>query len=135
MFKRIGLITNSGVKAIQSTLAEILDYLQSRNRTIILDKCCAELVSGHNFDIFDASELGEHCDLVIAIGGDGTVNECLRSLVNTNTALGVIPCGSGNGFAYHIGMERTTKKAIRQLKSLHIRTIDSCHLRSMNLSF
>ena len=63
---------------------------------------------------------------VIAVGGDGTVNECLIGLVNTKTALGVMPCGSGNGFAYHIGMDRTVKKAIVQLKNAKIETIDSC---------
>jgi YegS/Rv2252/BmrU family lipid kinase len=68
----------------------------------------------------------ENIDAVVAVGGDGTVNECLKGLVNTNTALGVIPCGSGNGFAYHIGMNRTAEKAIIQLKNTKIETIDSC---------
>ena len=68
----------------------------------------------------------ENIDAVVAVGGDGTVNECLKGLVNTNTALGVIPCGSGNGFAYHIGMDRTAEKAIIQLKNAKIETIDSC---------
>ncbi len=61
---------------------------------------------------------------VIAIGGDGTVNECLKALINTNVVLGVIPCGSGNGFAYHIGMNSDTKKAIKQLKKTSVETID-----------
>lgn len=73
MFKRIGLITNSGVKAIQTTLTELLAYLGSRQKTIILDSCCAELLGEHDYDVFDATELGKHCDLVIAIGGDGTM--------------------------------------------------------------
>lgn len=73
MFNRIGLITNSGVKAVQTTLTELVEYLGSRKRQIILDKCCANLISDHDFDVFEASELGKHCDLVIAIGGDGTM--------------------------------------------------------------
>ena len=68
----------------------------------------------------------ENIDAVIVVGGDGTVNECLKSLVNTKTALGVIPCGSGNGFAYHIGMRREIEQAIIQLKDTHIEEIDSC---------
>jgi YegS/Rv2252/BmrU family lipid kinase len=68
----------------------------------------------------------ENIDAVVAVGGDGTVNECLKGLVNTNTALGVIPCGSGNGFAYHIGMKRKIEQAIIQLKDTRIEQIDSC---------
>ena len=68
----------------------------------------------------------ENIDAIIAVGGDGTVNECLNGLVNTNTALGVIPCGSGNGFAYHIGMDKNIEKAVKQLKNIHIENIDTC---------
>ena len=68
----------------------------------------------------------ENIDAVVAVGGDGTVNECLKGLVNTNTALGIIPCGSGNGFAYHIGMKRKIEHAIIQLKDTRIEEIDSC---------
>jgi diacylglycerol kinase (ATP) len=70
--------------------------------------------------------VNDNIDAIIAVGGDGTVNECLIALVNTNTALGVIPCGSGNGFAYHIGMERNIEKAVIQLKNTKIEVIDSC---------
>lgn len=68
---------------------------------------------------------------VIAVGGDGTVNECIKALINTNVALGVIPCGSGNGFAYHIGMSSDTKKAIKQLQETSIEKIDSCSVNKI----
>ena len=68
----------------------------------------------------------KNIDAVVVVGVDGTVNECLKGLVNTNTALGVIPCGSGNGFAYHIGMKRKIEQAIIQLKNTRIEQIDSC---------
>ena len=90
-----------------------------------------------NYEIFytqkagDASRMSkeaaaDNIDAVIGVGGDGTVNECLIGLVNTNTALGVIPCGSGNGFAYHIGMKNKIEQAIIQLKDTRIEQIDSC---------
>ena len=72
----------------------------------------------------DAAE--KNIATVIAVGGDGTVNECMKSLINSNTALGVIPCGSGNGFAYHIGMNRNIEKAVKQLNNTSIEVIDSC---------
>lgn len=95
-----------------------------------------------NYEIFYTKKAGEateisrdavrkKIDAVVAVGGDGTVNECLRSLINTNTALGIIPCGSGNGFAYHIGMERNTEKAIRQLKNVKTKYIDSCSVNGI----
>ena len=68
----------------------------------------------------------KNIDAVIAVGGDGTLNECLKGLINSNTALGVIPCGSGNGFAYHIGMDHNIEKAVKQLNNTRIVVIDSC---------
>ncbi|OUV76131.1 MAG: hypothetical protein CBC83_01210 [Flavobacteriales bacterium TMED123] len=70
--------------------------------------------------------IDEKIDVVIAVGGDGTVNECAKTLVNSNTALGVIPSGSGNGFAFHIGMKKKIADAIIQLNNCTISTIDSC---------
>lgn len=49
---------------------------------------------------------------VVAIGGDGTINEIARSLVHTQTALGIIPCGSGNGLARHLQIPMEAKRAI-----------------------
>ena len=68
----------------------------------------------------------EKIDVVIAVGGDGTVNECAKAIIGSKTALGVIPCGSGNGFAFHFGMKKDIRKAILQLNSCAISVIDSC---------
>jgi len=102
-----------------------------------IEKLITKMLINLDYDIVytqkggDATRLSSEAvrddiDAVVAVGGDGTVNECLIGLVKTKTALGVIPCGSGNGFAYHIGMERTVEKAIVQLKDAKIETIDSC---------
>lgn len=72
----------------------------------------------------EAQEQG--VDIVAAVGGDGTMNECAQALTHSSTALAVIPCGSGNGFAFHFGMHKQFKKAIQQLNLSGFKTIDSC---------
>ena len=53
--------------------------------------------------------------IVVAVGGDGTVNEVGRALIHTNTVLGIVPIGSGNGLARHLGIPMNIRKAIKQL--------------------
>jgi diacylglycerol kinase (ATP) len=62
---------------------------------------------------------------VIAVGGDGTVNGIGTELIDTDVALGVIPTGSGNGIARHLGIPMDKKAAIKALYQPKIRRIDS----------
>lgn len=76
-----------------------------------------------------AEELARHYaslgyDAAIAVGGDGTVNEVGRGLIGTGTALGIIPCGSGNGLARHIGMPMDPFKAVKWLGNSRVERID-----------
>ena len=63
-------------------------------------------------------------DVVVAVGGDGTVNEVARSLVHTATALAIIPCGSGNGLARHLCLPLDVKKAIEVINAGKIEAFD-----------
>lgn len=49
---------------------------------------------------------------VVAVGGDGTVNEVAQALIHTPAAMGLVPCGSGNGLALHLGLPRTLAEAL-----------------------
>jgi diacylglycerol kinase (ATP) len=65
------------------------------------------------------------CAVVVAVGGDGTVNEVARGLLHTETALGIIPRGSGNGLARHLGVPLSVDGSIRFLNQGHRSQIDS----------
>ena len=54
----------------------------------------------------------ENFDIVVAVGGDGSVNEVGRSLVGKNSALAILPCGSGNGAARHLKIPMNLKNAM-----------------------
>lgn len=63
-------------------------------------------------------------EIVVAVGGDGTVNEVGRALVHTETALGIIPCGSGNGLARHLCIPIQPSKALAIINEGIIHKLD-----------
>ena len=53
--------------------------------------------------------------VVVAVGGDGTVNEVARGLIGTDKILGIIPCGSGDGLALDLNISRNPRQALQTL--------------------
>lgn len=78
---------------------------------------------------FHAKELvqeaiAQNADVVVACGGDGTINEVASALVHTAIHFGIIPAGSGNGLAANLGIPKDINKAIEIIKNSAVRTID-----------
>ena len=71
----------------------------------------------------DAAE--KKYDIVVAVGGDGSVNETAKGLLGTDTALGIIPTGSGNGMARHLKIPLKPEEAIRVINTGSRQVIDS----------
>jgi diacylglycerol kinase (ATP) len=76
-----------------------------------------------------ASELArkaieEGYEFIVAVGGDGSINEVASVLMGTQVKLGIIPAGSGNGLAMHLGYGRDIDEAIRRLNTAEAKIID-----------
>lgn len=66
----------------------------------------------------------ENFDIVVAAGGDGTINEIIQGMGASSMMLGIIPIGSGNGLARHLEIPLEPEKAIKIFNNLNTRTID-----------
>lgn len=120
--KHITFIVNpiSGTQEKEQIIALINEYLD-------IDKYTFQIIytqyAGHAEKI--ASQCAEDSHFaVVAVGGDGTVNEVARALTHTHTALGIIPCGSGNGLARHLQISMQPRKAIEAINEGIIERID-----------
>lgn len=67
----------------------------------------------------------EGVDIVISVGGDGTLNEISSALVHTPVTLGIIPAGSGNGLAHHINIPINLEESIKIINENYTDTIDT----------
>ena len=113
--KNIAFIVNpiSGTKAknkIAKLIRELLDLQQFLPTVVVTE------YAGHATQLAQQFAL-EGYYAAIAVGGDGTVNEVANGLVGSNTALGIIPNGSGNGFARHLDISTRMNRAVEMLNN------------------
>ncbi len=107
----------SGKRTIVNQIDKYLDKSSFEYKVLYTE------YKGHATDI--AKEAAKNnVEVVCAIGGDGTVNEIASALVHTNTALAIIPCGSGNGLARHLRIPRDAIRAIKNINNCHPLDID-----------
>ncbi len=98
--KKVMFVINpiSGVykkKNVPEKIARYIDYVQY-DYTIRFTQ-----YAGHA-TLIAQQAVEEGYDICVAVGGDGSINEVAQSLIGSKTALGLIPYGSGNGFATHL---------------------------------
>jgi YegS/Rv2252/BmrU family lipid kinase len=93
------------------------------NSPFVIEKVYTQY-AGHATEL-SRKAASENYDAVVAIGGDGTVNEVAAGLTASGTALGIIPAGSGNGFANFLKIPHDAGKALAIIKNGKSKTIDS----------
>lgn len=123
---------------MKQKLLVIANPFSGTNAKSNLEKNLHRLNEGQfDMDVVFTQHAGHACDLalngiqngfdiVAAAGGDGTVNEVASVLAGTQTQLGILPSGSGNGFAMHLGLGRDAIKAFEILKHGQSIWVDTC---------
>jgi diacylglycerol kinase (ATP) len=81
-----------------------------------------------------AAAVKENFDIIVAVGGDGTVNEIIQGIGNATVILGIIPIGSGNGLARHLEIPLEADKAIKVINNLNLRTIDLASINGLTFA-
>jgi len=105
-------------KGIRDVIEKWINREQYDHSIVITEK-------GGDATDFTRHAVNDGIDIVVAVGGDGTVNEVGQALVNTPVAMGIIPSGSGNGLARHLKIPFNYKKAIQVINKGNIRKIDT----------
>ena len=120
--KRITFIINpiSGTQD-KGDIPKLIDELMDKDR--LQTEIVQTEYAGHAA-VIAREKAAEGVDVVVAVGGDGTVNEVARSLVHTNTALGIVPCGSGNGLARHLSIPLDPRRSIAIINRCQIEAFD-----------
>lgn len=102
-----------------SFISEINDFCQKKNleyKVVITHK------PKEAIDL--AREASNKYEVIVAVGGDGTVNEVVNGIVNTEAKLGIIPIGSGNDFAKQMGLTYHLKKDLEILIQGNTQSVD-----------
>lgn len=103
---------------------DILDYIHAQPGV----RCLETHSAGHATELARQA-VSEGIRKVIAVGGDGTVNEVAKGLTGSDTALGIVGIGSGNGLARHLKRSLKPLQAIDEaLAGTSSRLIDTCYL-------
>ncbi len=72
----------------------------------------------------------EDIDIIVAVGGDGTVNEVSKALINTNTSFAIVPSGSGNGLSRFLKIPLNTKKAVELINKGKLFKMDAIKINN-----
>jgi YegS/Rv2252/BmrU family lipid kinase len=86
--------------------------------------------AGHAIELSREAVL-QKTDIVVAVGGDGTINEVASQIIGSDTILGIIPQGSGNGLARHLGIPRIIGGAMKLINRLHVTEIDTATINGV----
>lgn len=127
--KKVHIIANpfSGT----SRKNKLREELMERNDGFFDLKISFTEYAGHGKQLVDTA-IQQGAEIIVAAGGDGTVNEVASQLMASDKRneilFGILPGGSGNGFAMHLGLGRDTVKAFDYIKKQKFQFVDTCEV-------
>lgn len=83
-FRNIGLMGRPGNTAVADTLEQLHQFLSASGRHVIYDDDTAKLIKRSDVQVCSKTLLGEACDLIIVVGGDGSLLHAGRILARSN---------------------------------------------------
>ncbi len=80
-FQRIAVMGREGVEGVPDTLKALGEHLLSRKNTVVFESNAANMIDGDRFTVIEADEIKKHADLLIVVGGDGSMLSASRIAV------------------------------------------------------
>lgn len=108
---------HGGKDHVADLIEEHLDHSRFEHKVVFTE------YAGHASELTQKA-VKEGYDTVVAVGGDGTVNEVARALVHAPTALAILPSGSGNGLARHLQIPIDIARAINIINEDCVHVLD-----------
>lgn len=81
-------------------------------------------------DLYETSKkaVADGVNIVVAVGGDGTVNRVAKAVTGSETILGLIPAGSGNGLAHHLNISLDLNRSLELINHIKVKKIDTVNI-------
>jgi YegS/Rv2252/BmrU family lipid kinase len=86
--------------------------------------------AGHAIEL-SKTAVEKNTDVIVAVGGDGTINEVASQMIGSKSVLGIVPLGSGNGLARHLGIPRLIPSALRLINDFQVTDIDTASINGV----
>lgn len=105
--------------------ASLEHTIERRSARAGLDASLVRCLRKDDLDDILVDAAQRRLDAVIAVGGDGTVHEIGARLIGSDLPLGILPVGSGNGLARHLGISMDPIRAVDGIPESRVETIDT----------
>ncbi len=123
MKKRIHFIINP--KSGGRSKKHVPDMINQMISDVVFDKQISFTQSEEHTIELAKSSVKDELDYIVAVGGDGTINNIAKYVSGSNSILGIIPFGSGNGFARELKLYGKLEHSLRIINNQHYKVVDS----------